>query len=31
MAPYQRTPKSVRPPLIPAEDEPEKEDNGLFG
>ncbi|XVF14128.1 hypothetical protein REPUB_Repub09cG0030600 [Reevesia pubescens] len=31
MAPYQRPPKSVRPPLIPAEDEPEKEEGGFFG
>ncbi|MBA0705026.1 hypothetical protein Golax_017245 [Gossypium laxum] len=31
MAPYQRPPKSVRPPLIPAEDEPEKVEEGFFG
>ncbi|XVE83933.1 hypothetical protein DITRI_Ditri16bG0128600 [Diplodiscus trichospermus] len=31
MAPYQRPPKSVRPPLIPAEDEPEKAEHGFFG
>ncbi|OMO88225.1 hypothetical protein CCACVL1_08515 [Corchorus capsularis] len=30
MAPYQRPPKSVRPPLIPPEDEPEKEEEGFF-
>ncbi|XWS40767.1 hypothetical protein CRYUN_Cryun17cG0023800 [Craigia yunnanensis] len=31
MAPHQRPPKSVRPPLIPAEDEPEKAEDGFFG
>ncbi|WRX21347.1 NHL repeat - like 3 [Theobroma cacao] len=31
MAPYQRPPKSVRPPLIPPEDEPEKAEEGFFG
>ncbi|KAH0984805.1 hypothetical protein GBA52_011982 [Prunus armeniaca] len=31
MAPYQRPPKSIRPPLIPPEDEPEKLDDGFFG
>ena len=31
MTPYQRPPKSVRPPLIPAEDEPEKAEEGFFG
>ncbi|XP_022751893.1 uncharacterized protein LOC111300529 [Durio zibethinus] len=31
MAPYQRPPKSVRPPLIPAEDEPEKAGDGFIG
>ncbi|XVE67957.1 hypothetical protein DITRI_Ditri09bG0029600 [Diplodiscus trichospermus] len=30
MAPYQRPPKSVRPPLIPAEDETEKAEEGFF-
>ena len=29
--PYQRPPKSVRPPLIPTEDEYEKPEEGLFG
>ncbi|GKU96945.1 hypothetical protein SLEP1_g10126 [Rubroshorea leprosula] len=31
VAPYQRPPKSVRPPLIPSEDEHEKPEEGLFG
>ncbi|XWS32788.1 hypothetical protein CRYUN_Cryun22dG0019700 [Craigia yunnanensis] len=31
MAPHQRPPKPVRPPLIPAEDEPEKAEEGFFG
>ncbi|XP_050225178.1 uncharacterized protein LOC126674731 [Mercurialis annua] len=31
MAPYQRPPKFVRPPLIPNENEAEKADEGLFG
>ncbi|XP_068303284.1 uncharacterized protein [Pyrus communis] len=31
VAPYQMPPKSVRPPLIPNEDEPEKLDDGFFG
>ncbi|KAE8706715.1 homeobox-leucine zipper protein HAT5-like [Hibiscus syriacus] len=31
VAPYQRPPKSVRPPLIPPEDEPEKAEEGFFG
>ncbi|KAJ9135285.1 hypothetical protein P3X46_032488 [Hevea brasiliensis] len=31
MAPYQRPPKSVRPPLIPNEGELEKPDEGFFG
>ncbi|XWS30342.1 hypothetical protein CRYUN_Cryun24cG0108900 [Craigia yunnanensis] len=31
MAPYQIPPKSIRPPLIPAEDEPEKAEEGFFG
>lgn len=31
MAPYQRPPKSVRPPLIPNEDEFERPEEGLFG
>ncbi|BBH00387.1 NHL domain-containing protein [Prunus dulcis] len=31
MALYPRPPKSVRPPLIPPEDEPEKLDDGFFG
>ncbi|XVF58103.1 hypothetical protein PTKIN_Ptkin07bG0035800 [Pterospermum kingtungense] len=31
MAPYQRPPTSVRPPLIPPEDEPEKAEEGFFG
>ncbi|KAJ4850892.1 hypothetical protein Tsubulata_035636 [Turnera subulata] len=31
VAPYQRPPKSVRPPLIPNEDEPEKPEDGFFG
>ncbi|KAH0969342.1 hypothetical protein GBA52_028797 [Prunus armeniaca] len=31
MAPYQRPPKSIRPLLIPPEDEPEKLDDGFFG
>ncbi|KAE8691539.1 hypothetical protein F3Y22_tig00110889pilonHSYRG00001 [Hibiscus syriacus] len=30
VAPYQRPPKSVRPPLIPPEDEPEKVEEGFF-
>ncbi|KAJ8750091.1 hypothetical protein K2173_014006 [Erythroxylum novogranatense] len=29
--PYQRPPTSVRPPLIPNEDEPEKPEEGFFG
>lgn len=29
--PYQKPPKSVRPPLIPAEDEQEKQEEGFFG
>ncbi len=31
MVPYQRPPKSVRPPLIPTEDEPERQEEGFFG
>ena len=31
VAPYQRPLKSVRPPLIPNEDEPERQEEGFFG
>ncbi|GLU02037.1 hypothetical protein SLE2022_193100 [Rubroshorea leprosula] len=31
VAPYQGPPKSVRPQLIPSEDEPEKPEEGFFG
>ncbi|XP_075671999.1 uncharacterized protein LOC142641444 [Castanea sativa] len=31
VAPYQRPPKAVRPPLIPNEDEPERQEEGFFG
>ncbi|EEF44905.1 uncharacterized protein LOC8280545 [Ricinus communis] len=31
MAPYQRPPKPVRPPLVPSDDEPDKPDEGFFG
>ncbi|GMY13400.1 NHL repeat [Fagus crenata] len=31
VVPYQRPPKSVRPPLIPTEDEPERQEEGFFG
>ncbi|KAF5449815.1 hypothetical protein F2P56_030225 [Juglans regia] len=30
-SPYQKPLKSVRPPLIPTEDEPEKQEEGFFG
>ncbi|GMH27629.1 hypothetical protein Nepgr_029472 [Nepenthes gracilis] len=30
-SPYQKQPKSVRPPLIPTEDESEKQEEGFFG
>ncbi|XP_018823157.1 uncharacterized protein LOC108992893 isoform X1 [Juglans regia] len=30
VGPYQRPPKSVRPPLIPPEDEPERPEEGFF-
>ncbi|XP_062106815.1 uncharacterized protein LOC133818121 isoform X2 [Humulus lupulus] len=31
MAPYQKPPNSVRPPLIPPEDESERSEEGIFG
>ncbi|XP_059452455.1 uncharacterized protein LOC132183076 [Corylus avellana] len=31
VAPYQKPPKSVRPPLIPSEDETERAEEGFFG